>query len=93
MSTPAEKPSPCLCYEAASSEELHEAYEHTDTSCVEEYENAIEHDVTSAEAGGRPVEVHTWQAASNQLTGRMIDVVSNDIFPLRGRLSSTGYCR
>ncbi|OAV62116.1 hypothetical protein [Enteractinococcus helveticum] len=65
----------------ASSAQLHEAYEHTDTSCVEEYENAIAHDVTSAEAGGRPVEVHTWQVvASNQLTGRMIDVVSNDIF-------------
>lgn len=65
----------------ASSAQLHEAYEHTDTSCVEEYENAIEHDVTSAEAAGRSVEIHTWQVvAADQLTGRMVDVVSDDIF-------------
>lgn len=67
--------------DAASSAQLHEAYEHTDTSCVEEYENAIQHDVTSAEAAGRPVEVHTWQVvAADQLTGRMVDIVSDDIF-------------
>ena len=65
----------------ASAAELYEAHEHTDTSCVEENESTIQHDTTSAEASGRPVEVHTWQiVASGQLTGRMIDVVSNEVF-------------
>ena len=67
--------------EDATTAQLHEVHENTDTACVEEYESAIEHDTAHTEADGQDVEVHTWQVvASEQLTGRMIDVVSDDIF-------------
>lgn len=67
--------------DAATTAQLHEVHEKTDTACVEEYESAIEHETTQTEVEGQDVEVHTWQVvASDQLTGRMIDVVSDDIF-------------
>src|SRR5699024_11296151 len=62
-------------------QELQEAHENTDTACVEEYESAIDHDTTQDTVGDHDVEVHTWQViASEQLTGRMIDVVSDELF-------------
>ena len=65
----------------ASAQQLHEAYEKTDTACVEDDGSEIQHETTSAEAAGRPVEVHTWEVVvTDQLTGRMVDVVSDEIF-------------
>lgn len=67
--------------DAATTAQLHEVHENTDTACVEEYESAIAHETTQTDVEGQDVEVHTWQVvASDQLTGRMIDVVSDDIF-------------
>ena len=67
--------------DAAGAQKLHEVYEQTDTACVEEDGSEIKHDVTSAEAAGRQVEVHTWEVVvTDQLTGRMVDVVSEEIF-------------
>lgn len=65
----------------ASPEQLQAAYEHTDVSCVEEYETAITHDTEQDEVAGQQATVHTWEVvASKQLTGRMIDVVSDELF-------------
>lgn len=64
----------------ASTARLHEVHQNTDTACVEEYESAIDHDTSQAEVDGRQVEVHTWQVvASDQLTGRMIDIVDDEV--------------
>lgn len=66
--------------DAVTTAQLHEVHQDTDTSCVEEYESAIDHNTTTSEVAGRSVEVHTWQVvASEQLTGRMIDVINEDI--------------
>ncbi|GAA4479905.1 hypothetical protein GCM10023190_23840 [Enteractinococcus fodinae] len=66
--------------DAVSTAELHEVHQDTDTSCVEEYESAIDHNTSTSEVAGRSVEVHTWQVvASDQLTGRMIDIINDDI--------------
>lgn len=63
-----------------STAELHEVHQDTDTSCVAEYESAIDHDTATSEVAGRSVEVHTWQVvASEQLTGRMVDVINEDM--------------
>lgn|SRR5690625_1731977 len=60
--------------------QLHEAHQNTDTACVED-ESGIQHETTQSEAEGRSIEIHTWEVvASGQLTGRMIDVVSSDLF-------------
>lgn len=67
--------------DAASTDRLHEVHQDTDAQCVEEYESTTDHETTTAEVGDRQVEVHTWQVvASDQLTGRMIDVVGDEIF-------------
>lgn len=67
--------------DAASPEQLQEAHESTDTACVEEADSAVDHDVTQQEVAGEQVDVHTWQVeVSGQLTGRMIDVVGEDIY-------------
>lgn len=64
-----------------TTQELHEAHEQTDTACVEEDESTIQHDVAAAEAAGRSVEKHTWEIVTTEhLTGRMIDIVSDEIF-------------
>ncbi|HEY4577740.1 MAG TPA: hypothetical protein VIG67_07800, partial [Yaniella sp.] len=53
----------------------------TDAQCVEENESAIDHEVSQAQAADTEVDVHTWQVvASDQLTGRMVDVVGDEIF-------------
>lgn len=66
--------------ESAGAQRLHEVHQATDAQCVEEYESAIDHEVTDTTAGETDVEVHTWQVvASDQLTGRMVDVVGDDI--------------
>lgn len=67
--------------DAASAEQLQEVHENTDTSCVEEDNGQVEHDVTQQDIEGQQVDVHTWQVAvSGQLTGRMIDVVGDDMY-------------
>lgn len=67
--------------DSATTAQLHEVHQNTDTACVAEYESAVQHEVSEAEVAGEPVEVHTWQVvATDQLTGRMVDVVSDDIF-------------
>jgi|GEM_PF-1846112 len=67
--------------DATTTKEIHEAYQNTDTSCVEENESAIEHEGTEKEVADVNVEVHTWQVvASEQLTGRMVDVVNDSAF-------------
>src|SRR5690625_967610 len=67
--------------EATTTKEIHEEYQNTDTSCVEENEAAIEHEGTEKEVADVNVEVHTWQVvASEQLTGRMVDVVNDSAF-------------
>lgn len=67
--------------DAASPEQLQEAHENTDAACVEEADSAVDHDVTQQEVAGEQVDVHTWQVeVSGQLTGRMIDVVGEDIY-------------
>lgn len=67
--------------DSATTDQLFEAHENTDTACVEEDDSSIDHDVTQQEVAGEQVDVHTWQiAVSGQLTGRMIDVVGDDIY-------------
>lgn len=64
----------------ASATDLQEATARTDAQCVEEYESAIDHVEQPAETQD-DVTVHTWQVvASDQLTGRMVDVVGENIF-------------
>lgn len=64
----------------ASATDLQEATARTDAQCVEEYESAIDHVEQPAETQD-DVTVHTWQVvATDQLTGRMIDVVGENIF-------------
>ena len=64
-----------------TTERLHEVHQDTDAQCVEENESAIDHEVSQAQAADTEVDVHTWQVvASDQLTGRMIDVVGEEIF-------------
>lgn len=65
----------------ASADQLQEAHENTDTACLEEDSSQVDHDVTQQDVNGQQVDVHTWQiAVSGQLTGRVIDVVGDDIF-------------
>lgn len=63
-----------------TTDEIHDAHQNTDTSCVEEYESAIDHEESGKEVADVNVEVHTWQVvASEQLTGRMIDVINDEV--------------
>lgn len=65
----------------ASAERLQEVHQTTDSACVEDDENQIDHEVTQETVADQEVDVHTWQVAvSGQLTGRMIDVVGDDIY-------------
>lgn len=67
--------------DTASTDQLQEVNENTDTACVEEDDGQIDHEVTQQDVDGQQVDVHTWQVAvSGQLTGRMIDVVGDDIY-------------
>ncbi|GAA2034127.1 hypothetical protein GCM10009720_13400 [Yaniella flava] len=65
----------------APADRIQEVHENTDTACVEEYESNVAHEVTQQEVDGEQVDVHTWQVeASEQLTGRMVDVVGDEIY-------------
>ena len=65
----------------ATADRLQEVHENTDTACVEEYESNVDHEVTQQEVNGEQVDVHTWQVeASEQLTGRMVDVVGDELY-------------
>lgn len=67
--------------DAASAEQLQEVHQNTDTACIEEDDSTVDHEVTQQEVAGEQVDVHTWQIeVSGQLTGRMIDVVGEDIY-------------
>lgn len=67
--------------DAASADQLLEVHQKTDTACIEEDESTVDHEITQQEVAGQQVDVHTWQIeVSGQLTGRMIDVVGEDIY-------------
>ena len=67
--------------DAASPDQLQEAHQNTDITCVEEDDSTVDHDVTQQEVAGEEVDVHTWQIeVSGQLTGRMVDMVGEDIY-------------
>src|SRR5699024_8511875 len=65
----------------ASADQLQQAHEDTDTACITEDDSEVDHEENSAEVDGESVEVHTWQiVVSGQLTGRVVDVVGEDIY-------------
>ncbi len=66
--------------EDATTQQLHEVHQQTDAACIEEYESAVQHDVTETDVEDKTVEVHTWEVvATDQLTGRMVDVIDDDV--------------
>lgn len=67
--------------DTAGPAQLQEAHENTDTACVAEDDATIDHETAVHDVAGEQVDVHTWQiAVSEQLTGRMIDVVGDDLY-------------
>src|SRR5699024_11977185 len=65
----------------ASADQLQQVHEDTDTACITEDDSEVDHEESSDEIDNQSVEIHTWQiVVSGQLTGRVVDVVGDDIY-------------
>ncbi|HIW47145.1 MAG TPA: hypothetical protein H9884_09650 [Candidatus Yaniella excrementigallinarum] len=65
----------------ASADQLQQVHEDTDTACITEDDSEVDHEESSDEIDNQSVEIHTWQiVVSGQLTGRVVDVVGEDIY-------------